>query len=174
MTALSFPPDPYTALRGETQPQNALEIGEYRICRPCPKSTQKSGIQCRPRGDIHHSEAARTQSEVRACAPAVTCGSIQTTLSAESAATNRWSCVFRLAFYPLELHTAAAYHLRIIVRPVTGDEHTTLERRDMGKGDKRTKRGKLYRGTYGKTRIQRRKKHAPAPAAAPMRTGPQG
>ena len=44
----------------------------------------------------------------------------------------------------------------------------------MGKGDKRTKRGKLYRGTYGKTRIQRRKKHAPAPAAAPMRTGPQG
>ncbi len=25
---------------------------------------------------------------------------------------------------------------------------------DMGKGDKRTKRGKIWRGTYGKTRLK--------------------
>jgi len=28
----------------------------------------------------------------------------------------------------------------------------------MGKGDQRTRRGKLFRGSYGKTRPQRRKK----------------
>jgi 30S ribosomal protein S31 len=28
----------------------------------------------------------------------------------------------------------------------------------MGKGDKRTKRGKIYRGSYGKTRPHRAKK----------------
>ncbi|HYD56160.1 MAG TPA: 30S ribosomal protein THX [Burkholderiales bacterium] len=28
----------------------------------------------------------------------------------------------------------------------------------MGKGDKRTKRGKIYKGSYGKTRPQRLKK----------------
>jgi 30S ribosomal protein S31 len=28
----------------------------------------------------------------------------------------------------------------------------------MGKGDMRTRRGKLYRGSYGKTRPRRRKK----------------
>ena len=26
----------------------------------------------------------------------------------------------------------------------------------MGKGDKRTKRGKIFRGTYGKTRVHRK------------------
>lgn len=31
----------------------------------------------------------------------------------------------------------------------------------MGKGDKRTRRGKIYKGSYGKKRPQRvRKKHA--------------
>jgi 30S ribosomal protein S31 len=30
----------------------------------------------------------------------------------------------------------------------------------MGKGDRRTKRGKLFRGTYGKTRPRKRKKRA--------------
>lgn len=36
----------------------------------------------------------------------------------------------------------------------------------MGKGDKRTRRGKIYRGTYGKRRPRRRnkKKAAPPPA----------
>ncbi len=28
----------------------------------------------------------------------------------------------------------------------------------MGKGDQRTKRGKIFRGTYGKTRPKKRKK----------------
>ena len=28
----------------------------------------------------------------------------------------------------------------------------------MGKGDKRTRRGKIYKGSYGKTRSQRQKK----------------
>lgn len=28
----------------------------------------------------------------------------------------------------------------------------------MGKGDKRTRRGKIYKGSYGKTRPQRQKK----------------
>ncbi len=28
----------------------------------------------------------------------------------------------------------------------------------MGKGDKRSKRGKLFRGTFGKTRISKRNK----------------
>ncbi len=30
----------------------------------------------------------------------------------------------------------------------------------MGKGDKRTKRGKIYRGTYGNTRRRKKKKKA--------------
>ena len=36
----------------------------------------------------------------------------------------------------------------------------------MGKGDKRSRRGKIYRGTYGKRRPRRRnkKKTAPPPA----------
>ena len=33
----------------------------------------------------------------------------------------------------------------------------------MGKGDKRTKKGKIYRGTYGKRRPRKKKKK---PAAA--------
>lgn len=42
----------------------------------------------------------------------------------------------------------------------------------MGKGDLRTRRGKLYRGTHGKTRAKGRKKKAqPVPAAAPRRPG---
>ena len=31
----------------------------------------------------------------------------------------------------------------------------------MGKGDKRTKKGKIYRGTYGKRRPRKLKKKAP-------------
>jgi ribosomal small subunit protein bTHX len=37
----------------------------------------------------------------------------------------------------------------------------------MGKGDKRTKRGKIYRGTYGKRR--RKKKGAARAKEAPKR-----
>lgn len=33
----------------------------------------------------------------------------------------------------------------------------------MGKGDQRTGRGKLYRGTYGKRRPRKRKKSEPGP-----------
>lgn len=32
----------------------------------------------------------------------------------------------------------------------------------MGKGDKRSRRGKIYRGTWGKTRPHKTKKAAPA------------
>jgi len=32
----------------------------------------------------------------------------------------------------------------------------------MGKGDRRTRRGKIYRGSYGKTRPGRGKKRKPA------------
>ena len=28
----------------------------------------------------------------------------------------------------------------------------------MGKGDRRTKRGKIYRGTYGNTRLKKKRK----------------
>jgi 30S ribosomal protein S31 len=33
----------------------------------------------------------------------------------------------------------------------------------MGKGDRRTRKGKIYRGSYGKTRLQRVKKKKKAP-----------
>ena len=32
-----------------------------------------------------------------------------------------------------------------------------MEREEMGKGDKRTRRGKIFKGSYGKTRPQRKK-----------------
>lgn len=35
----------------------------------------------------------------------------------------------------------------------------------MGKGDRRTRRGKIHRGTYGKRRPRRRKKKAAEAAA---------
>ncbi len=34
----------------------------------------------------------------------------------------------------------------------------------MGKGDRRTKRGKIFRGTYGKRRPRKKKKHTQSPA----------
>ena len=37
----------------------------------------------------------------------------------------------------------------------------------MGKGDQRTKRGKIYRGTYGKTRPKKKNRPA-AQKAAPQ------
>lgn len=38
--------------------------------------------------------------------------------------------------------------------------------RDMGKGDRRTKRGKIFQGTTGKTRLKGKRKKAKAAAAA--------
>jgi len=38
----------------------------------------------------------------------------------------------------------------------------------MGKGDTRTRRGKIYNGSYGKTRPHKRKKK-PAPGSAPAK-----
>jgi 30S ribosomal protein S31 len=35
----------------------------------------------------------------------------------------------------------------------------------MGKGDKRTKRGKIYRGSYGKTRPKKKRRRAGQKAA---------
>jgi 30S ribosomal protein S31 len=40
----------------------------------------------------------------------------------------------------------------------------------MGKGDQRTKRGKIVRGTFGKTRPQKRKKAVAAAATATEKT----
>jgi len=37
----------------------------------------------------------------------------------------------------------------------------------MGKGDRRARRGKLFRGTYGKTRPHKIRKNPPKPAAKP-------
>ncbi len=37
----------------------------------------------------------------------------------------------------------------------------------MGKGDKRTTRGKIFKGSYGNTRLQRAKKKAASVAAKP-------
>jgi 30S ribosomal protein S31 len=34
----------------------------------------------------------------------------------------------------------------------------------MGKGDRRTKRGKIFRGTYGNTRLKKKRKKAPPPS----------
>ena len=44
----------------------------------------------------------------------------------------------------------------------------------MGKGDKRTKRGKIFKGSYGKTRPHdpTKKKSAAAPKQRPQRGGP--
>ena len=39
----------------------------------------------------------------------------------------------------------------------------------MGKGDQRTRRGKLNRGTYGKTRKRKRKQAGQAPKPAPKK-----
>ena len=36
----------------------------------------------------------------------------------------------------------------------------------MGKGDKKTRKGKIFKGSFGKTRPQKVKKAAPAKAAA--------
>ena len=43
----------------------------------------------------------------------------------------------------------------------------------MGKGDKRTKRGKIFKGSYGKTRPHHpgKKKTAAAPKQRPQRGG---
>jgi len=40
----------------------------------------------------------------------------------------------------------------------------------MGKGDKRTRRGKIFKGSYGKTRLQKTRKKAPA-ARPPRKVG---
>jgi 30S ribosomal protein S31 len=32
----------------------------------------------------------------------------------------------------------------------------------MGKGDRRTKRGKIFRGSYGNTRLKKKRKKRPA------------
>jgi 30S ribosomal protein S31 len=49
------------------------------------------------------------------------------------------------------------------VRTVAGS-HPGAEETPMGKGDKRTKRGKIYAGSYGNTRPQGSSKSEPAPA----------
>lgn len=41
----------------------------------------------------------------------------------------------------------------------------------MGKGDLRTRKGKIYNGSHGKTRPGRPKAKAPAKAATPGKSG---
>jgi 30S ribosomal protein S31 len=36
----------------------------------------------------------------------------------------------------------------------------------MGKGDKRTRRGKIFKGSYGKTRQRKKRAKQPGPARA--------
>jgi 30S ribosomal protein S31 len=40
----------------------------------------------------------------------------------------------------------------------------------MGKGDRRSRRGKIWRGTHGKTRPKKRKVQKPEPAPAKKKT----
>ncbi len=40
----------------------------------------------------------------------------------------------------------------------------------MGKGDRRTKRGKIFRGTFGKTRPRKKKKNKVTQTAKPETT----
>lgn len=40
----------------------------------------------------------------------------------------------------------------------------------MGKGDRRTKRGKIFRGTFGKTRPRKKKKNKVAQETKPEQT----
>jgi 30S ribosomal protein S31 len=47
---------------------------------------------------------------------------------------------------------------RAVVRVRAGNGARPAIMRDMGKGDKRTRRGKIYKGSYGKKRPQRTKK----------------
>lgn len=44
----------------------------------------------------------------------------------------------------------------------------------MGKGDLRTKRGKIFRGTYGNTRLKEKRRKKPAPAAEPAKPAKPG
>ncbi len=37
----------------------------------------------------------------------------------------------------------------------------------MGKGDQRSRRGKIFRGTYGKTRPKRKRRATTSPATLP-------
>ena len=41
----------------------------------------------------------------------------------------------------------------------------------MGKGDKRSRRGKIFAGSYGKTRPKNKKKETSKPAAEVEKTG---
>jgi 30S ribosomal protein S31 len=46
----------------------------------------------------------------------------------------------------------------------------------MGKGDRKSKKGKIFMGSYGKSRLARRKKAgvaAPAPSAETKKTAPK-
>lgn len=45
---------------------------------------------------------------------------------------------------------------------------STERNEHMGKGDQRTKRGKIFRGTYGKSRPKKRKKRALKAAQQPQ------
>jgi 30S ribosomal protein S31 len=45
-------------------------------------------------------------------------------------------------------------------------DQPTQESKDMGKGDKRTRKGKIFKSSYGKTRP-----HSPAKKAAPKPAG---
>jgi len=42
----------------------------------------------------------------------------------------------------------------------------------MGKGDQRTKRGKIFRGTYGNTRLRKKRTAATPPPERPARPAP--
>ncbi len=53
--------------------------------------------------------------------------------------------------------------------PTLFADHTNPGTIIMGRGDKRTKKGKIFAGSYGKTRPRGGKKTTAAPAAAPKK-----
>jgi 30S ribosomal protein S31 len=58
---------------------------------------------------------------------------------------------------------------RVIIAPLlqrSASIATTILGGSMGRGDKRTRKGKIFKGSYGKSRPHRAKKQASTPAAA--------
>jgi 30S ribosomal protein S31 len=67
---------------------------------------------------------------------------------------------------PCKIGLTATRILTIVPRAYGKSNH---ERDTMGKGDKKTRRGKIFKGSYGKSR-----QHFPAKKAVVKRTGKKG
>jgi ribosomal small subunit protein bTHX len=65
------------------------------------------------------------------------------------------------AAYPVAIAAHASAHRHTIPQPRSANQEAIL-----GKGDRRTRRGKIYNGSHGKTRPGREPKKEPAPTLA--------